>query len=323
MIRNYFKVAFRNIVRHKSFAAINIAGLTLGLSSCILIGLFVWDEYQYDQFVPGGEQVYRVCSEHLTYEGTEHFSVTPPMFATTLQRAFPEVEQTARVLMAPDFNMLFEVGKTKLYEQDGFLVDSTFLDVFPLTFKYGSPFKALDDPSSIVISMDMAQRYFGNENPVGRQMLVNKTAVQVKGVFEKNPKFHLPFDFIRPIASAGPYIPAGRMQSWEWQQFYTYVKLKKGTDVKSLEAKFQNTFKEKASPFLKERDLKQIIFFQPLQKIHLYSSNFKFDSALRGNITYVRALTTIAVFILLIACFNFVNLATAKSLQRSKDCLLY
>ena len=134
MIQNWLKTAGRNMVKHKSFSAINIAGLTLGLISCILIGLFVWDEYQYDKFIPGGDQVYRVYAEHQSEGGAENFSVTPPMFATTLQKDFPEVEKTARVLMSPDFKMLFEVGRTKLYEQSGFLVDSTFLEVFPLPF---------------------------------------------------------------------------------------------------------------------------------------------------------------------------------------------
>jgi putative ABC transport system permease protein len=319
MIRDYLKTAARNMIKHKGFSVIDIAGLTLGLVSCILIGLFVWDEYQYDRFIPDGDRVYRVYSEHLDAGGNENFSVTPPMFATTLQKDFPEVDKTARVLMSPDFKILFEYGKTKLYEQGGLLVDSSFLEVFPLPFKYGTALKALDDPSSLLISQEIAERYFGNSNPVGRQMLLNKTPVLIKGVFEKNPKFHLQFDFLRPISSARDYIPAERMQSWGWQQFFTYVKLKKGTDPKTLQSGFQKTFMEKASVSLKRKDLSQLIFFQPLKNIHLYSADFKFDIAERGNITYVRALTMVAIFILAIACFNFVNLATAKSLQRARE----
>lgn len=227
MLTNYFKFAFRAMARHKSFSAINIAGLTLGLTSCILIGVFVWDEYQYDKFIRDGQQVYRVYSEHLENTGNENFSVTPPIFATTLQQEFPEVEKTARILMSPELKILFEAGNHKAYEQGGLIVDSTFLDVFPLSFKYGSPSKALDDASSIVISREMAERYFGNSNPVGKQMLVNKSPVMVTGVFEKDPKFHLQFSFLRPMAATAAFIPAERMQSWMWQQFFTYVKLKK------------------------------------------------------------------------------------------------
>jgi len=317
MLNNFLKVLFRNIKRHKSFSFINIAGLTLGLTACILIGLFVWDENQYDKFLPGGEHVYRVYTESTNNEGTEVMAVAPPMFATTLLQDFAEVEKTARVMMQAEYKILFEVGKTKLYEQSGFFVDSTFFDVFPLPFIFGSAAHALDDPSSIVISTEMAKLFFGNENPVGKQMLMEKVPLQVKAVFEKNPKFHLQFNYLRPLSSL--HLPAERMKSWGWHQFVNYVKLKKQTNVHALELKFQNDVKQKSKSASNDATTSDKPFFQPLKNIHLYSANFKFDVAQRGNITYVNALTIIAIFILLIACFNFVNLATAKSLQRAKE----
>src|SRR5437870_3484549 len=227
MLQNFFKIAFRNITKHKGFSFINIAGLTLGLTACILIGLFVRDENQYDKFLSGRDRVYRVYTEYTNNEGTQEMAVAPPMFATTLYQDFPEVEKTTRVMMQSEYKRLFEAGKNKLYEQSGFYVDSTFFDVFPLAFKYGSPAKALDDPASIVISEEMAERFFGDENPVGKQMLIDKTPLQVRGVFEKNPKFHLQFNFLCQLAAV--HIPADRMQSWGWHQFFNYVKLKKGT----------------------------------------------------------------------------------------------
>jgi putative ABC transport system permease protein len=317
MIRNFFKPAFRNITKHKGFSFINIAGLTLGLTACILIGLFVWDEHQYDKFLPDGEQVYRVYEEYSNHDGAQTLAVTPPMYATTLQQDFPEVENTARVLMLPETKTLFEAGNKKLYEASGYYVDSTFFDVFPLSIKYGTAVKALDGISSIVLSKEMAQRFFGDENPVGKQMLMDKVPYQVKAVFEKNPKFHLQFDYLLPLPSA--QIPAERMQSWGWHQFYTYVKLKQGTNIAALQTKFQNDVKQKAKTFQNDAHSSDKPFLQSLKDIHLYSSDFKFDAAQRGNITYVNALTIIAIFILLIACFNFINLATAKSLQRAKE----
>jgi len=317
MFKNFFKIAFRNITRHKGFSFINIAGLTFGLTACILIGLFVWDEKQYDKFLPGGEQVYRVYSEYTNSEGTEEMAVTPPMFTTVLQQDFPGVEKTARVMMMAEYKMLFEAGKNKLYEQSGYFVDSTFFEVFPLSFKYGSARNVLDDPSSIVLSDEMAKRFFGNENPVGKKILMNKELLQVKAVFEKNPKLHLQFNYLRSLS--GLQLSAERMQSWGWHQFVSYVKIKKETNIKALELKFQNAVKEKSKPFISDANTSDKPFFQPLKDIHLYSANFKFDLAQRGNITYVNALTIIAIFILLIACFNFVNLATAKSLQRAKE----
>jgi putative ABC transport system permease protein len=318
MLKNYFKTAFRNIARHKGFSFINIAGLTLGLTACILIGLFVWDERQYDKFIPGGDQVYRVYEEYTNTEGTQTMAVTPPMFATSLQNDFPEVEKTVRVMMLPEYKSLFEAGDKKFFEAKGYFPDSTFFEVFPMAFKYGSSVKALDDANSIVLSNEMAQRFFGNENPVGKQLLKDKIPYIIKGVFETNPKFHLQFNYVIPLSAV--QLPEERMQSWGWHQFVTYAKLKPNTDVKVLEAKFQPYVKEKAQRASNEPTTNlDKPFFQPLQKVHLYSSDFKFDIAQRGNIMYVNALTIIAAFILLIACFNFVNLATAKSLSRAKE----
>ena len=221
MFRYFFKTAFRNITSHKGFSFINITGLSLGLTACILIGLFVWDENQYDKFLPGGDQVYRVYNHYTNNEGSEDRAPAPPMFATTLKQDFPEVERTARVLMQPENKTLFEAGNKKIYEQSGYYVDSTYFDVFPLPFQYGTPVKALDDPSSIVISENMANVFFGDTNPVGKQLLMDKAPFTIKGVFVKNPKFHMQFDYLVPLAAA--QIPSERMQSWQWQQFYNYV----------------------------------------------------------------------------------------------------
>ena len=245
-------------------------------------------------------------------------AVTPPMFASTLDRDFPEVEKTARVMMMAEYKTLFEAGKNKFYEQSGYFVDSTFLDLFPITFKYGSRIKALDDANSIVISQEMAERFFGSDDPVGKQILKDKLPYIIKGVFEKNPKFHLQFNYLISLSAVG--IPAERMQSWGWHQFVTYAKLKKQTDVKALESKFGAYVKQQSEQA--DNDGSASVdkpFFQPLKDIHLHSADFKFDLSQRGNISYVNALTIIAIFILLIACFNFINLATAKSLQRAKE----
>lgn len=317
MFKNFFKTALRNITRHKGFSFINVAGLTLGLIACILIGLFVWDEHQYDKFLPEGDQVYRVYEEYTNHDGTQTLAVTAPMYATTLQQDFPEVEKTARVLMLPETKTLFEAGNKKLYEESGYYVDSTFFEVFSLSLKYGTLKKALDGTASIVLSKEMAQRFFGNNNPVGKQILMDKVPYQVKAVFEKNQKFHLQFDYLVPMAAA--QIPAERMQKWGWHQFYTYVKIKKGTNITALQTKFQSDIQQKSKAFRDNAASSDKPFFQSLKDIHLYSADFKFDAAQRGNITYVNALTIIAIFVLLIACFNFINLATAKSLQRAKE----
>ncbi|HKP33134.1 MAG TPA: ABC transporter permease, partial [Chitinophagaceae bacterium] len=162
MIRNYFKIAIRNLRRHAGFTAINIAGLTLGLTACLLIGLFVWDEKQYDKFIPEGDSIYRVYIERNNADGNANAANTPPMFATTMKRQYPEVEKTMRILMS-QFKALFEVGNKKIYEENGLFAEPEFLELFPLKVKFGSREKALTDPNSIVLSEEMSERFFGNQ----------------------------------------------------------------------------------------------------------------------------------------------------------------
>lgn len=317
MFRNYFKTAYRNLLRHKGFSFINIAGLALGITACLLIGLFVHDELQYDKFLPEGEQVYRVYSDKSAKEAGEMVAPVPPMFATTLEQDFPEVEQTVRILMVQfDANNLVEAGDKRIYESGRFFADPGFFEIFQLPFIYGSPEKALEDASSIVISDEFSQRVFGDANPVGKQVAVNHLPYIVRGVFSTKERFHLPVNFIHALEAAE--LPAERMKSWNWQQFYTYVKLKEGANPQFLQANFREVVAKQRNPDNNEPyDYKPVL--QPLDEVYLHSASFKHDQAIRGNITYVRALSIIAVFILLIACFNFVNLATAKSMQRARE----
>lgn len=317
MLRNYFITAYRNLFRHKGFTFINIAGLALGLTACLLIGLFVYDELQYDKFLPDGDRIYRIYNDQRAEEAAGEIAPVPPMYATTLEQNFPEVEEVMRILMLQfDANNLVEAGEKVLYEQGRIYADPNFFKVFQLPFKYGSPEKALDDPSSIVISDKFAERVFGNTDPVGKKVAVNELAYIVRGVFRSNNEFHLPVNFVLPMAAAE--LPAERMKRWTWQQFYTYVKLKEGADPVFVQKKFKTITDKQVDPD-SNKPFNYNPIFQPLSEVYLHSASFKHDQAIRGNITYVRALSIIAVFILLIACFNFVNLATAKSMQRARE----
>jgi putative ABC transport system permease protein len=315
MLKNYLLVAYRNLVRHKGFSSLNIAGLALGLTACLLIGLFVADELQYDRFVPGGEQVYRVYTRDP--KADESSPRTPPIFAPALLAELPEVEQAVRV-MEIQSKSLFRAGDKSLYEEGGLLVGPEFFEVLALPFRYGSPSRALAAPTSIVLSEEMAARFFGQANPVGQQIKLDTTTFQVQGVLRNQGlKFHLKIGFLLPLAAA--QLPEERMKRLAWRQFNTYVKLRQGADVAAAEAKFQHYLQQKVMPQLAAENIVYTAHFQPLQQVYLHSASFKNDVAVRGNITYVRALGAIAAFILLIACFNFVNLATAKSMQRAKE----
>ncbi|WP_162054225.1 ABC transporter permease [Pontibacter pamirensis] len=317
MFRNYFKTAYRNIFRHKGFSFINIAGLALGLTACLLIGLFVHDELQYDKFLPEGERIYRVYNDISAEEAGTILAVVPPTFGSTLEESIPEVASVVRILMLQfDANQLVEVGEKSIYEKGRFYAEPTFFEIFQLPFIYGSPEKALADPSSIVVSDEFSRRVFGDIDPVGKEVSVNKQPFIVRGVFSTEERFHLPVNFVLPLAAAE--IPAERMKNWGWQQFYTYVKLKEGADAQLAQSKFRDIVAKQIDEARNE-PFRYLPFLQPLNEVYLYSAGFKHDQSIKGNITYVRALSIIAVFILLIACFNFVNLATAKSMQRAKE----
>ncbi|HVK96392.1 MAG TPA: ABC transporter permease [Flavisolibacter sp.] len=317
MFQNYLKTALRNLWRYKGFAFINIASLTIGIIGCLAIGLFVWDEKQFDKSIDGSENVYRIYEEHKRTSGTIKGASVAPAYATFLDQQYPEVDTTARILMSGD-KFLMEVGEKKGYEEKGLFVDASFFKVFPHQFASGDPSTALVAPSTIVISEDVASRYFGKENPVGKTLKIDTDDFVVKGVFKKKDKhFHLDFNYLMSLPSAE--IPAERMTNWTWHQFYTYVKLKPGTNVQLVQDKLQAHVKKEIFPTLTQEGSTFLPFFQPLEDIHLKSADFTYDNAIRGNETYVKALTIIALFVLVIACFNFINLATARSFRRAKE----
>ena len=203
MLKNFWRIATRNLFKHKTFSLINIAGLSLGIAVCILITLFITDETQFDKFLPQGNQVYRVYNNYAGKNDTRLMAVTSPVYANLLKQDFAEVEQTARVMMLAEYKILFEAGGQKLYEDNGLFVDSTFLDVFKLPLVYGSLAKSLDEPNAIVISKKMSEKFFGNSNPVGQTIKMNQQLMQVKAVFPVNSKFHLQFDFLVPLSAIG------------------------------------------------------------------------------------------------------------------------
>lgn len=316
MFQNYLKVALRNLYRYKGFTLINILGLAIGITGCLLIGLFVWDELQYDKFLKDGDKIYRVCMNTTRNSGTTASANTPPMVASYLQQNYPEVAQTARMLMWSG-KMLVEVGDRMAYEDKGVIADSTFFRIFPLPFRKGDARTALDAPMSVVLTEKTARKYFGNEDPIGKVLKLDKSDFAVTGVLAPLPEhFHLDFNYILPLSAAG--LPAERMQSWGWQQFYTYIKVKEGAHTGQLQQKFGAVLRKETEADAQEGVTHQT-YFQPLKDIHLYSASFVFDNAKRGNATYVKGLTIIALFVLLIACFNFINLATARSFRRAKE----
>jgi putative ABC transport system permease protein len=283
----------------------------------MVIGLFVWDEWQYDKKIPGAENIYRIYEQRKNNNTITYAAVSAPAYATFLNRTYPEVDTTARILQSVD-KFLMEVGENRNYESKGWFVESSFFEIFPLKFKSGDVATALTAPRTIVLTEDLAKRYFNNENPIDKTIYIDKDTFAVKGVLAKLPDhFHLDFNYLMSLPSAG--IPPERMERWTWHQFYTYVKLKPGANVQQLQDKLQAHMKKEIFPTLTQAGFTFLAFFQPLRDVHLKSADFTFDRAIRGNETYVKALTIIALFVLVIACFNFINLATARSFRRAKE----
>ncbi|MFC5410250.1 ABC transporter permease [Larkinella bovis] len=321
MLRNYFKVALRNLLRNLSYSVINLVGLAIGLACCLSIYLFVRDEFQYDRFLPKADRIYRVVNQR-TAEGKQNqFAVTPPAYGPALKTNFPEVEQMVRLFTVQKPLVIYQDKKSA--ESDIMLADSTFFDVFDFPLLRGNPKEVLLGMNTLVISESLARKFFGNEDPVNKLLTIGgpgATPFRVTGVMKDLPvQSHLKVNAVGSFSTLKPLVGAERLESWRWQQFYTYIVLRSGTDAARLQAKLPDLLTRFAKPELDKIGLSYQTRLQAVTDIHLRSSELEYDNAQKGNIRYVYALMLIAVFALLIACFNFMNLSTARSLTRAKE----
>ncbi len=326
MIRNYFKVAFRNLWKNKYFSAINIIGLAVGIAVCLLITLFVIDELSYDKYNEKADRIYRVDGD--IQFGGNHFilAVAPDPMGPTLKKDFPQVEQYVRFRSYGGF--LVKKGTENVRESEVIYADSTLFDVFTLPMIDGDPKTALTAPYSIVITESTAKKYFNTTaNVVGKNLIINDTGnYKITGVIKEVPRqSHFRFDFYVSLSSSGE----SRQNSWISNNFNTYIVLKKGTDPKTLEPHFDALVDKYVGPqvqavmSLDMNEFKQSGNFDryrltPLTSIHLHSNKVAELSA-NSNIQYIYIFSAIAIFILLIACVNFMNLSTARSANRAKE----
>jgi putative ABC transport system permease protein len=311
MIRNYFKIAVRNLLRYKAFSFINIFGLATGMACSLLIFLFVKDEISYDRFHKNAENIYRVVKDFVNDDGSRlPDATTPPALSPAMQREIPEVAHTTRVFPNWGANFLIKYGDKKIMEEKLCRVDSSFFDVFTFPFIQGNAKDVFKDINSIVITESTAKRYFGNENPMGKTLQIAELGdMMVKGVLKDAPyNSHFHFDFLISTRKFSGNIDA----NWGWYNFYTYVKLKSPASVTSLNKKIQDLYKRN------NEDGKNIFYVQPLTGIHL-SSNLKWELEPNSDRLYVYVFTIIAIFIILIAGINYVNLSTAKASVRAKE----
>jgi predicted permease len=308
MIKNYLKTAFRNILKHKGFSIINITGLAIGMACTLLILLWVQDELSYDRFHKKGKDIYRVIQDITFTDHRTTWAITQGPLGPSLKKDFPEICNSTRIT-GRRFRLKFS---EQTFDEIVLMADASIFEMFDFPLLKGDPTKVLSDPNAIVLTKKMAKKYFGEQNPLGKTITAdNKHDFLVTGIVEECPKnSHIEFDFIIPFVFGRKLKYS--VDRWNNSQFRTYVQLKKGTSAQDVIPKISNYLKEKPTI---EKDAK--LNLQALFRIHLYS-DYEFDSA-HGDITYVLIFSMVAFSILLIACFNFMNLTTARSGNRARE----
>jgi putative ABC transport system permease protein len=315
MLSNYIKVAIRNLLRQKAFSFINIFGLALGITCTALIGMWVNDELSYDQFHKGFDRIYRITAT--LPELKVHAAVSSAPLALAIKNEIPEVEEAVRITERN--RDLVQVGDNKFEEKGILYADSNFFRVFTFPFIKGDSERALQNPEGIVITEEMAMKYFGSTDVLEKTIRKNsKDDFTVTGVIANIPdNSHLQFDFVQPMRFLARTNNDLKNNVWDNFNYYTYIKLNdKAQQSKSalsdLEKKMQAIYKKN------EPVVKAGFVLQPLAKVHLHS-NFLADIAGHGNAQNVYIFMVVAVFILVVACLNFMNLATARATRRAKE----
>ena len=332
MIKSYLKIAWRNLMKNKVFSFINIFGLCAGLVCCMLISLYILNEMSYDKYQKDADDIYQVGTTFIMQGQENRTANTPAPMVAAMQQEFPEVQLTTRMvsLFSEDKTLLQyheKNGNVKsFYETKGFLADSTFFRMFTYRFIEGNPEIALNEPRTVVLSEEIAHKMFGNEPAVNKIIHISSSTngdndYLVTGVFRPNKKpSHIQANFFVSMNGGDieKYLLRNGNSFATNNLFFSYVKLKHGSDPKKTEAKFPAFIDKYAGKELKQIGFSKKQFLINLKDIHLLSG-MNHDVSPSGSVTYLYILASIALFTLLIACINFMNLSTARSSRRSAE----
>ena len=307
MLKNYLKVAIRNILKHKGYSFINITGLAVGMACCLLLLLWVQDELSFDRFHDDINNVYRVICEDHSADVVKDIAVTPAPLAPVLKDEIPEIIYATRVAM-PTMAMSY---REKIFNETVLMADPDLFQIFSFNMIEGDPATALENPLSLIVTQTMVDKYFGREDPIGKTITIgNKTDFTVTGILEEVPyNSSIRFDFVAPFK----YLSESEdIDYWGAYRYSTFVRLQDGSSVKDVNRKISGIIGNHRA------DNNDRLYLQPYKNIHLYS-NLAYDFRNRGSIKYVWIFSFLALLIIIIASINFMNLATARSSKRARE----
>jgi putative ABC transport system permease protein len=314
MFMNYLRVAWRTIKRHKGYSFINIAGFAIGMACCLLILIYVRHELSYDTYHRDAERIYRIAQDIRTQTANRIFAPVSPMVAPTLKADYPQLENSARIL--PTSSRLVKRGDIVFYEDRFMYADQELFDVLTIPFVQGNSPEALIRPQTLVISQRMAQKYFGIANALGKTLEIDQREYEITGVVADSPEnTHVKYDLMASMKTLAEW---REMSNWYSTMFYTYLKVKPNVDMEEFSQQVSRLADKYVGDRLNSRGVIYHYFLQPLSSIHLHS-RIAYDIDSPGNPLYVYIFSFIGLFILLIAGLNFMNLSTARSVNRAKE----
>ena len=320
MLKNYFKITYRNFLKQKVYSLLNVGGLAIGLTCFILIFLYIQDELSYDRFHSQSDRTYRVL-EHFESEGVgEHSASQPFPTGPTLKNDFPrQIQHAVRLFnfQSPTLALVNKAADKAFNESRLFFADSTFLDVFDFELIEGDRERALDEPNSILITESMARKYFVDEDPIGKVLeFQDSQSLQVTGILEDAPlNAHFQYDFIASFSSLKHWYNGTYPTTWYWNPCWTYIVLEENSSKEQLESYFPDFVLKYFPDFIKEDVWLEL---QPIEDIHLHS---KLDYEIQANSDEknIYIFGAVALFVLIIAAINFINLSTARATKRAKE----
>jgi putative ABC transport system permease protein len=313
MFSNYFKIALRNLKKHKGYSFINIAGLAVGIACCIFILLYVQFELSYDSYHKDKDRIFRIAYENSSPKrGIQYFSLTAGGLASIITYNYPDVESTVRLRGT---NSLVKFGEKIFYEKDFIYADHTIFNVFSIPLISGDPSTALERPNTVVITENITHKYFGNTDPVGNLLSIDGRDFIITGIAENPPQNTiLKYSMLGAMKTIED---EDVMTKWNLLSCFTFVKLKDNVKPGDFEKKIctiSNMYETEAA---KKSGVVTTHFLQPLTSIHLHSQTL--GDAQPGNPIYLYIFSIVCVFILIIACINFINLTTARAIKRAKE----